>query len=361
MIFDAQPNLDQRIKAACDALASVIAVVDPEPAVTAACALLSRQIGGASVTIKRVNPSETPVAGSPVTGSSVTGSAVTGSSVTGSAVTGSPGAGSPGATQAEFVIAQYPSGEHPAGEHPSVEQGNPYREAWPRSSSAEMLVADITEPAAPATTLIASRGRRETPFSEADRRLFMAMSSQIKPLLRHLGDALPDQFSGPIDPETGIWTLGRFLEEAARRFDRLDIEDRPGTMLAFGWVRSDGAPAPEASSIIIRASVEVLQDMLRPTDLLGRIGPFRLAAWCDGVDHLIAAERAARIGARLDTLLAPSARHVAIGIATRWTHRREDTTSLLEQAGAALLKARSAAAAKGQYVSYVWQQSDRVM
>ena len=317
MIFDAQPNLDQRIKAACDALASVIAVVDPEPAITAACALLARQLSGASIAITRVNPGMIPAAG-----------------------------------QTEFIVAQYPI-EEPA--------SNPYHEAWPRSSNAEMLVADLTEPATPATTLIARQGRRETPFNEADRHLFMAMSSQIKPLLHHLGAAVSDQVLGPIDPETGIWTLGRFLEEAARRFDRLDIEDRPGTMMAFGWVRSDNAAAPEASSIIIRASVEVLQDMLRPTDLLGRIGPFRLAAWCDGVDHLIAAERAARIGARLDTLLAPSARHVAIGIATRWTHRREDTTSLLEQAGGALLKARSAAAAKGQYVSYVWQQSDRVM
>ncbi len=317
MIFDAQPNLDQRIKAACDALASVIAVVDPEPAITAACALLSRQLNGASVVINRVVPGE--------------GQAV---------------------QRTECIIAQYPV-EEPAANAP--------REPWPRSSNAEMLVADLTEPATPATTLIARRGRREASFHEADRHLFMAMSGQIKPLLHHLGTALSPQFSGPIDQETGIWTLGRFLEEAARRFDRLDIEDRPGTMLAFGWARSDGTAAPEASSIIIRASVEVLQDMLRPTDLLGRIGPFRLAAWCDGVDHLIAAERAARIGARLDTLLAPSARHVAIGIATRWTHRREDTTSLLEQAGAALLKARIAAAAKGQYVSYVWQQSDRVL
>jgi GGDEF domain-containing protein len=317
MIFDAQPSLDQRIKAACDALASVIAVVEPEPAVTAACALLARQLNGASIAITRVEPGEKP-----------------------------------GMSPAEHVIAQYPSEDSP---------GALSFEAGPRSSSSAMLVADITGPAAPATTLIARRGRRELPFNEADRHLFMAVSRQISPLLQGLAESASEQFSGPIDPETGIWTLGRFLEEAARRFDRLDIEDRPGTMLAFGWVRSDNAPAPEASSIIVRASVEVLQDMLRPTDLLGRIGPFRLAAWCDGVDHLIAAERAARIGARLDTLLAPSARHVAIGIATRWTHRREDTTALLEQAGSALLKARSIAASKGQYVSYVWQQSDRVM
>ena len=233
-------------------------------------------------------------------------------------------------------------------------------EPRPERSGPEMLVADLDRSGARATFLIACRGRRVLPFDETDREFFRAISAQISPLLPRLEGAAAETASGPIDMETGIWTLGRFLEEAARRFDRLDIEDRPGTMLAFGWVRSDGAAAPEASSIIVRASVEVLQDMLRPTDLLGRIGPFRLAAWCDGVDHLIAAERAARIGSRLDMLLAPSSRHVAIGIATRWTHRREDTTSLLEQAGAALLKARSIAAAKGRHVSYVWQPSDRV-
>lgn len=312
MAFDFQIDLDQRIRAVSEALASLVAVVDPETAVTTACALLARQLNGASVAILR-RESVGPV-----------------------------------------IVAQY-SGEDQAvpGFLPEMLRDG--------HSNPDVLAADLICAGAPAATLIARRGQREQPFDEADKRLFLMMAGQFGPLLQRLGEASPQPYSGPVDVETGIWGVARFLEEAARRFDRLDIEDRPGSMLAFGWVRSDGAAAPDVSSIIVRASAEVLQDMLRPTDLLGRIGPFRLAAWCDGVDHLIAAERAERIGARLDALLAPSARHVAIGIATRWPHRRDDTTTLLEQAGAALLKARSAAAAKKHHMSYVWQQSDAVM
>jgi hypothetical protein len=70
--------------------------------------------------------------------------------------------------------------------------------------------------------------------------------------------------------------------------DRLDVEDRAGAMLAFGWVRTDGLGKVEAKAAVVRASVECLRDMLRSTDLLGRVAPTRIAAWCDSIDHLIA-------------------------------------------------------------------------
>ncbi|HET9147293.1 MAG TPA: hypothetical protein VFN77_04535 [Acetobacteraceae bacterium] len=313
MAFDSQLNLDQRIKALSEALASVAAIVDPETAVSAACALLARQLNGASVAILRGDAQET------------------------------------------VAMAQFPATDQAAGLYPLF-PGTQDAHANP-----DVLTADLVCAGGIPAKLVARRGRREQPFDSGERRVFLMMSGQIAPLLQRMGDVPSRQYSGPVDAETGIWGSARFLEEAARRFDRLDIEERAGTMLVFGWVRSDGSSAPEASGVIVRASVEVLQDMLRPTDLLGRIGPFRLAAWCDGVDHLIAAERAERIGSRLDALLAPSARHVAIGIATRWPHRRDDTTTLLEQAGAALLKARAAAALKKHHMTYVWQQSDGVM
>ena len=60
---------------------------------------------------------------------------------------------------------------------------------------------------------------------------------------------LPDRHAGrPDDPallhntmldaETGLWSSRTFGEEIARRFDRLDVEEQPGTLLYLGFSRS---------------------------------------------------------------------------------------------------------------------------
>ncbi len=130
---------------------------------------------------------------------------------------------------------------------------------------------------------------------------------------------LPDRHAGrPDDPallhntmldaETGLWSHRTFGEEIARRFDRLDVEEQPGTLLYLGFSRSG---TKFRSAVAIRLAEE-LRDIVRPTDLLGRIDESTIGLWCDGMDHLTGGERAAKF-------LHQPARHAA---RARHHHRR---------------------------------------
>lgn len=206
--------------------------------------------------------------------------------------------------------------------------------------------------------LIAWRSHGDRRFDPEEAQLLHEVAPRFEPFLERMLPEACEKRHTALDPETGLWTLPSFIEQADRRFDRLDIEDRVGTMFAFGWVRSDGGTAPEASPAVVRGSVGCLQEMLRPVDLLGRIGPTRLAAWCDGVDHLIAAERGDRIVTKLDSLLTGSGRHAAIGIASRWPRSGDDTGTLLARARAGLEQARLKAAAQARPAVRIWQAAD---
>ncbi len=52
--------------------------------------------------------------------------------------------------------------------------------------------------------------------------------------------ATPDteRTSAMLDPQTGLWSAATFTEEAGRRFDRLDVEGLPGTLLLIGFNRT---------------------------------------------------------------------------------------------------------------------------
>ncbi len=203
--------------------------------------------------------------------------------------------------------------------------------------------------------IVAWRSCGDRRFEAEDQWLLSQIAPKLTPFVDRLLESACGGVSLALDPETGLWTLPSFVEQADRRFDRLDIEGRIGTMFAFGWVRTDGSMASEASPVVVKGSVACLQEMLRPVDLIGRIGPTRLAAWCDGVDHLIAAERGDRIVTRLDALLAGSGRHAAIGIASRWPQSGDDPGTLLARARVGLEQARLKAATQARAAVRIWQ------
>lgn len=203
--------------------------------------------------------------------------------------------------------------------------------------------------------IVAWRTHGDRCFTNEERELLSAAAPRFAPLAVALVETTAGRRPNALDPETGLWPLPSFLSQADRRFDRLDIEERVGTMFAIGWVRSDGAAAAEASSAIIRASAEALRDMLRPSDLIGRVAPTRLAAWCDGVDHLVAAERGDRIVTKLDSMLAGSGRHAAMGISSRWPRSGDDPETVLTNAKAGLEQARLTAAANARPAVRIWQ------
>lgn len=103
-------------------------------------------------------------------------------------------------------------------------------------------------------------------------------------------DAAATEIARLLCPGTGLWSLASFIEQTARRFDRLDVKDRPGTLIFIGFTRASAAlqtPVPLRTT-------EELREIIRPTDLIGRIATAFIGLWCDNMDHLSGAERVAR-------------------------------------------------------------------
>jgi len=134
-----------------------------------------------------------------------------------------------------------------------------------------------------------------------------------------------------LDAETGMWTAKIFADELARRFDRLDVEEHPGTLLYLGFSRAK----PALHSAIAMRLAEELRDIVRPTDLLGRVDLTTIALWCDGMDHLTGGERAARFCGKFPALMPENSR-IPAGVATRWPGSCDEPRTLMEHAGVAL-------------------------
>ncbi len=134
-----------------------------------------------------------------------------------------------------------------------------------------------------------------------------------------------------LDYDTGLWTAKTFAEETARRFDRLDVEELPGTVIFLGFSR---APHGLHAAIAIRLAEE-LRDIVRPTDILGRLDATTIALWCDGMDHLTGAERGARFCGKFPSIL-PGGTLISVGMATRWPNSGDDEQTMLDRASIAL-------------------------
>lgn len=145
------------------------------------------------------------------------------------------------------------------------------------------------------------------------------------------GSVLGDDAPPLLDRETRFWTAPIFTDELARRFDRLDVEGLPGSLLFLGFSR---AHPSQQSPIALRLADE-LRDIVRPTDLLGRIDQTTIALWCDGMDHLTAAERAARFCAQLPAIL-PDSVTITAGVVARWPSSADDPHTVMERAFVAL-------------------------
>ncbi len=154
--------------------------------------------------------------------------------------------------------------------------------------------------------------------------------------------ALPDRHAGAmdeaglrlasvLDTQTGLWTGLTFADEISRRLDRLDVEEQPGTLLYLGFSRAE---AKLRTAVAMRLAEE-LRDIVRPTDLLGRIDETTIGLWCDGMDHLTGGERAAKFCATLPALL-PEQTLVTVGVAPRWAGSGEDAAMVMEHAAVTL-------------------------
>ena len=158
-----------------------------------------------------------------------------------------------------------------------------------------------------------------------------------------------------LDAETGLWSHHTFTEEMSRRFDRLDVEGQPGTLLYLGFPR---APASLHGAIAMRLAEE-LRDIVRPTDLLGRADATTIALWCDNMDHLTAGERAAKFCTQLPAIL-PDRAPLTVGVAPRWAGSGEDAATVISHALASLrladIVAQRAGGEGGGGAWKVWQR-----
>lgn len=153
-----------------------------------------------------------------------------------------------------------------------------------------------------------------------------------------------------LDPETSLWTASSFEEQAGRRIDRLDVENQPGTLLFLGFLNTSVLmQAPTAMRL-----ADELRDIVRPTDLLGRIDATTIALWCDGMDHLTGAERAARFCKYLPAQL-PEHTAICVGLVTRWPGSTDDPATMIGRANAALHHAYAATAGSPLGAWRVWQ------
>lgn len=140
-----------------------------------------------------------------------------------------------------------------------------------------------------------------------------------------------------IDRLTGIPNRRWFLDEADRHIDRLDLDGVVGTLLLvdiddlrrinleLGRVHGD--------RILVRMANE-LRAMVRPIDLVARVGADEFAVWQDGMDHLTTAERAESLCTRrlFQDLPDGHGATFSIGIATRGPDSGEDIRTMLRRA-----------------------------
>lgn len=144
-----------------------------------------------------------------------------------------------------------------------------------------------------------------------------------------------------IDRLTGLPNRPYFLDEVDRHIERLDKDEIPATLLLIDLDRLErvnDAYGRGAGDWLLSRTATLLRAMVRPADLVARIGDDEFALWLDGMDHLTAAERAESLRERRLSLPETLSRGVAvaqtlsIGIASREPGRGEDGQTLLRRA-----------------------------
>ena len=140
-----------------------------------------------------------------------------------------------------------------------------------------------------------------------------------------------------IDRLTGVPNRRWFLDEADRHIDRLDVDGLTGTLclIDIDDLRRVNALAgrEEGDRVLVRLANQ-LRSIVRPSDLVARVGADEFALWQDGMDHLTAAERADALCAQplFNDMANGQAVTLSVGIASRPPGSAEDVRTLLRRA-----------------------------
>lgn len=194
-----------------------------------------------------------------------------------------------------------------------------------------VMACPWTIPPARMGGLVLWRGQETRPWSSADHPL----AASVGLLLRHILAAGFGQVG--IDALTGIPNRRWFIDEADRRIDRMDRDGQIGTLSVIGIDNmkrlNDQMGRPATDRLLMRLAAQ-LRAIVRPADLVARVGEEEFALWQDGMDHMTAAERAEALCARppFEGLTEGHPVSLSVGIASRTATSGEDVRTLLRRA-----------------------------
>jgi diguanylate cyclase (GGDEF)-like protein len=151
------------------------------------------------------------------------------------------------------------------------------------------------------------------------------------------------------DPLTGLLNRRAFREEIIRHVDRLEREGHPGTLIYVDldhFKQVNDRFGHEVGDIALRATADMLRELVRPTDLVARLGGDEFALWLNGADQFTAAERAEWLRlyghTRLDEAV-PNANPpltLSLGIATRQPGSGEEIEAVMRRADTAMYEVK---------------------
>jgi len=185
-------------------------------------------------------------------------------------------------------------------------------------------------------------------WDEDDKLLAASVTGIIRIVLEHETIQRNLARQARTDPLTGLLNRRAFLEETARRIDRLDREDLPGTVLCIdidGFLTHNAELGHDQCDVMLTRMAELLRRTFRPTDLLARLGGDEFSVWLDSSDDLTAAERAEGLRVAFprdvaDLVGAEFPASLCIGIACRQPGTHEELDSILRRATQALRDAK---------------------
>jgi diguanylate cyclase (GGDEF)-like protein len=169
------------------------------------------------------------------------------------------------------------------------------------------------------------------PWTEADHDLAAAVAMLLRVVI---GTGMGQV---GIDRLTGLPNRRWFLDESDRHIDRLDLDGMVGTLVLVDIDDLRGVNLAlgreQGDRVLVRMAGQ-LRAMVRPSDVVSRVGADEFAVWHDGMDYLTAAERAESLCTRrlFHDLADGHAVTFSIGIATRLPGTGEDVRTLLRRA-----------------------------